>query len=104
VSPRDLRQLFNAGPYRTRIAEGRLIPQFLRNAHLDTPDDKGNPPCTYRQTIRYLDGDGNPVVEVFQYLLPDGGLGASGLPDPKRLWIGGEVLVAETETGFGAAM
>ena len=79
------------------IADGQLVAQFLRNAHLDAPDDKGNPRCTYRQTIRYRDRDGNPVVEVFQYLRPDGGFGGGGRPDPKRLWIGGEVLIAERE-------
>lgn len=93
----EIRRLFNEGPYPQMIAEGRLTTQFLRNAHLNAPDLKGNPPCTHRQTIRYLDSDGNPVVEIFQYLKPDGTLGASGLPDPKRLWMGGTVLIVESQ-------
>lgn len=79
------------------IADGLLVPEFLRNAHLDAPDDKGHPRCTYRQTIRYRDADGNPVALVFQYLLTDGTLGGSGRRDTKTMWIGGEVLLADTE-------
>ncbi len=97
VPESEIRRLFNEGPYLRMIAEGRLTPEFLRNAHLDVPDFKGNPPCTYRQTIRYLDSHGDPVVEVFQYLKPDGTLGASGLPDPKRLWVGGTVIIAQSQ-------
>src|SRR5262245_22652175 len=99
VSAIELRRLFNDGPYQAMIADGRLSPEFLRDAHLRAPDDKGHPACTRRQTIRYRDGDGNPVVLVFQYRLADGRLGGSGRPDPKRMWIEGEVLLAERERG-----
>jgi len=47
--------------------------------------------------IRYLDTLGDPVVEVFQYLRSDGTLGASGRPDPKRLWLQAEILIAERQ-------
>lgn len=82
------------------IADGRLVPEFLRNAHLEEPDEKGHPRCTYRQTIRFRDADGNPVALVFQYLLADGSLGGSGKRDPKKIWTDdGEVLLADTEGG-----
>lgn len=96
VPDAEIRRLFNDGPYRQMIAEGRLTPQYLRNAHLTAPE-KGNPPCTQRQMIRYLDAEKDPIVEVFQYLRPDQSLGATGMPDPKRLWYGGAVLIAESQ-------
>jgi len=97
TSANEIRRLFNEGSYREMIDDGRLIPEFLRNAHLKGPEAKGNPPCTFRQMIRYRDANGNPIVEVFQYLRPDRTLGPSGLSDPKRLWIGRTVLVAESQ-------
>ena len=98
VPASELRGCFNGGPYLTDIIAGRLRPQYLRDRHLEAPA-KGNPPCTRRQLIRYWDPDGNPVVEVFQYLREDGTLGASGRPDPKRLWRGGQVFIAKAEEG-----
>ena len=93
TAPQHLRQLFNSGPYMEWITQGALSLEYLRNDHLKAPDAKGNQPCTRRQMIRYLDAQGNPVVEVFQYLRRDGSLGASGRPDPKRLWVAdGRVL------------
>jgi hypothetical protein len=43
------------------------------------------PFCTRSQLISYLDDAGQEVARVHQYLQPDGTLGASGRPDPKRL-------------------
>ncbi len=76
------------------MENGQLTPFYLRDAHL-TQEERGNHLCTQRQMIRYLDPQGNPVVEVFQYLRADGTLGASGMPDPKRLWLNNEILIAE---------
>ena len=95
VADSEIRRLFNEGPYAQMIAEGRLRAQFLPNTHLDHPDKRGNPRCTFRQMIRYVDAEGDPVVEVFQYMRPDGTLGGSGRPDPKRLWVSRVVLIAE---------
>ena len=82
------------------IVKGLLIPQqpYLRDAHLKEPERKGEPWCTRGQMIRYLDPDGQWVVEVFQYLRPDGSLGASGKPDPKRIRIGSTIFIAESPT------
>ncbi len=39
--------------------------------------------------ISYLNGEGQRVFTVHQYLRPDGSIGGSGLPDPKFLVEGG---------------
>lgn len=44
--------------------------------------------------ISYLDTNGQEVARVHQYLQPDGTLGASGKPDPKRLLQGGVLYIA----------
>lgn len=80
--------MFNESGISKQITSGLLIPEYLRNDHLKHPEERGLPYCTRAQMIRYLDFSGQQVAEVFQYKRPDGNLGASGLPDPKRLWIG----------------
>ncbi|HEV8364995.1 MAG TPA: hypothetical protein VGQ52_15885 [Gemmatimonadaceae bacterium] len=45
------------------------------------------PAGTRSQIIAYHAFGGAMVAVVHQYLLPDGSIGASGLPDPKRLLI-----------------
>ena len=35
--------------------------------------------------VSFLDSDNNELARVHQYLRPDGTIGASGKPDPKRL-------------------
>jgi hypothetical protein len=106
VTESEIQDIFNAGPYRQLIENGQLTPHYLRNAHL-THVERGNHPCTQRQMIRYLDLQGDPVVEIFQYLRADGTLGASGKPDPKKLWLPNEILIVEPKkpegTGSGPA-
>ncbi len=42
--------------------------------------------------VLYSLPDSTPVALVHQYVRPDGTLGGSGLPDPKVLVVGNEVL------------
>lgn len=53
------------------------------------------PSCTRSQYVRYVDSDGRMVAEVHRYLRPDGTIGASGVPDPKRISFGGTLYVAD---------
>ena len=54
------------------------------------------PFCTKSQIIAYINGAGDNVVLLHRYLRTDGSLGASGLPDPKRLLHNGTLyFVAE---------
>jgi hypothetical protein len=43
--------------------------------------------------MAYDDASGVMVAVVHQYLRPDGSLGASGLPDPKRLLVNGILYI-----------
>lgn len=47
------------------------------------------PICNLSQIVAYFDDQGQEVARVHQYKLPDGTLGASGRPDPKRLLVDG---------------
>ena len=75
------------------IARGQLVPQIIRQG---SPDPrKGEPPGTKSQLIRYVDRAGQSVVLVHQYLRPNGTLGASGRPDPKRLRLGKVLYISK---------
>ena len=58
------------------------------------PHPRQGPPGTKSQYIRYFDANGEFVADVHQYLRPDGSLGASGRPDPKRMVVGDELWIA----------
>ena len=94
VTPDIIRRRFNKSQVPRMIAHGQLVPKCLRNGHLKGPEKRKYPEpyCTRSQTIRYCDSNGQWVVEVHQYLRPDGTLGASGKPDPKRLRVGNTVF------------
>ena len=91
----SIRRLFNESQYPDTIARGLLTPKLLRDDVLKEPGERGEPPGTRGQLVRYSDHNGRWVVEVFQYLRPDGTIGASGRPDPKRLRLGGKIYVAQ---------
>lgn len=93
VSAGQLRELFNRESYATRIATGHLIPKLLREGH-PAPPRSHEPPCTRSQIIAYFDRGGRKIVILHQYLRPDGSLGASGRPDPKKLYHEGVLYVA----------
>jgi len=94
VSPETIRGIFNNSQCSVRISKGLLVPQLLRDNVLQNPNLKGEPPGTRSQTIRYSDLAGQWVVVIHQYLRPDGSLGASGKPDPKRLRIGDTIFLS----------
>jgi len=79
------------------ITQARLRPHYLRNNHLKEPERVNEPLCTWGQTIRYLDDQGQWVVEVSRYFRTGGRIGGSGQPDPKRLRIGNLILIADTQ-------
>jgi len=84
ISLSYLRQLFNEGDYWLKTQDGRLKERLLRDRHPSSPKAPV-PLCTRSQLISYIDTDGQEIARVHQYLKPDGTLGASGKPDPKRL-------------------
>jgi hypothetical protein len=88
VSVEELRQLFNAGRFWERLLAGELRASLKREGH-PAPAASGQPYCTRSQEVFYFDLEGMEVARVHQYLRPDGLLGGSGRPDPKRLLQGG---------------
>ena len=80
------------------MASGALTVQMLWDRHLKKWAELEEPYCTQSQVLRYLAEDGRWLVEVHQYLRPDGGIGGSGRPDPKRLRLEDRIIVAEPTT------
>ena len=87
--------MFNNSQLPELIERGEITPRQLRDAHLEQPERVGESYCTRGQMLRYVDEGGTLLVEVFQYLRPDGSLGASGRPDPKRMRVGNEIWRVE---------
>ncbi len=94
-----IRQKFAESQYPEMIAKGELVPKYLRDKELKNPHNRRfpEPIGTKSQMIRYVDRSGKWFVEIHQYLRPDGTLGASGKPDPKRLKINDMIYIAKKE-------
>jgi len=60
---------------------------FKVNRHKPASAESGQPLGTMSQEISYFE-NGVEIVRVHQFVLPDGSLGGSGLPDPKRIYEG----------------
>jgi hypothetical protein len=85
VDPAEICAIFNEGRYWERAQSGEFSQVILEDRHPSLM--KANEPyCTLSQSVSYRDANGNEVVRVHQYLRPDQTIGASGRPDPKRLW------------------
>ncbi len=82
--------MFNDGHYWCRAQRGELRQYLKRNGH-PSPPLANEPDCTHSQLIIYYDQQGNEVARVHQYLRPDGTIGLSGRPEPKRLIAGGVI-------------
>lgn len=85
--------MFNDGNYLARVTSGELSTRIVRQRHPAAPKAQV-PFCTWSQIIAFLDRNGDEVALAHQYLQPDGTLGASGFPDPKRLLKDGTLYVA----------
>jgi hypothetical protein len=94
-----MRELFNAGRFVERAERGELLLRpYPRRKSSVTPLHRGQPAGTLSQLVDYWDGDA-VVARAFQYLRPDGSIGASGRPDPKVLVMEAEVLLADDVPG-----
>jgi len=92
--------MFNDGDFEARAATGELRPVVATDRHPSAP--KAHVPyCTRSQIVLYLDPAGAEVAAVHRYLKPDGTLGGSGRPDPKRLLKDGVLYVAWWEPRAG---
>jgi hypothetical protein len=84
VTPEIIRQIFNENNLPKKAADGQIKQRLARNAHPELPP-KREPYCTHSQIVFYYDENYEFLAVVHQYMRPDGSIGASGLPDPKKL-------------------
>jgi hypothetical protein len=90
ITPSEMQTMFNEGTYWERAQRGEFSVVALEDRH-PTLTAANEPHCTHSQMLSYRDSSGNEVARVHQYLRPDGQIGASGKPDPKRLYKDGEL-------------
>lgn len=87
ISVDEMRQRFNGSGYWEKVKSGQWTAVVMRsNVSSALP----------RETVEitslmlsYRDEDGREMARVHQYERPDGSIAASGLPDPKRLFLDG---------------
>lgn len=84
-----LRRVFNEGHYWERAESGEF--QVVVESERPARPQANEPPGTLSQMVWYLDRAGTRVALVHQYRRPDGSLGGSGRPDPKRLLVEDEI-------------
>lgn len=81
-----------------RIQRGELLEIIVSEG---TPRAEAKEPAgTRSQRIEYWESTGRElrkVAFIHRYLRPDGTLGASGMPDPKRVFYNGEIFAAHVE-------
>jgi hypothetical protein len=80
----EMQKMFNEGGFWEKTKTGELTTVILEQRH-PALTAANEPHCTYSQMVSYRDSANNEVARVHQYLRPDGAIGASGKPDPKRL-------------------
>jgi hypothetical protein len=86
ITETELRKLFN-DHYLDRINAGEIREIVLRGAERHPSPMLANEPyCTRSQEVSYIDpATDDEVARAHRYLRPDGTIGASGRPDPKRV-------------------
>ena len=78
--------MFNDGRYHERSLDGALSLEVLADGHPAAPLAP-EPICTRSQYVAYIDPQtGQKVAEAHLYRRVDGTIGASGRPDPQRIW------------------
>jgi hypothetical protein len=90
ISATEMQKIFNDGEYWERSKRGELLVVPLEDRH-PAFTLANEPYCTRSQMLSFRDADGNEVARVHQYLRPNGNIGASGRPDPKRIFKDGEL-------------
>ena len=79
----QMRTIFNEGRYWERVQTGELTMRINRDTH-PTRTKAKEPYCTRTQEISILDANGFELARAHRYVRPDGEIGASGKPDPRR--------------------
>ena len=95
IAANEIRQLFNEIIY-PQVMQGELVARVKRDKHPSRTKAK-EPFCTRSQLVAYYDAQGMEVARAHQNRRPDGTLGASGKPDPKRIVVNGVCYSLDTE-------
>ena len=90
VLPTDLRKIFNDGRYHERVLANELLAVVEREG--PAAPGANQEPGTVSRTVWYFDLQMQRVALVHEYRKPDGSLGGSGRPDPKRILLDDEIL------------
>jgi len=98
VTPETIRQAFNSCQLWQRLKSGELYQTVFSERHPDPPT-KSEPLCTWSQMCVYWTQNGQPIAMVHQYLRPDGTIGGSGKPDPKRILVENKLLAVRARRG-----
>ena len=88
--------MFNDGKYTERAAAGEFRIVVAKSRVTQMTHIRNWVPGTESQEIHFLDSKGDIVVKAHRFLRPDGQLAASGLVDPKRIFLNGEIFALET--------
>ena len=92
ISAPEMRAKFNQRNFDSALRSGTVVAVSLYRAPADPAQNQ--PRGTMSLMLSYRDArSGAELARVHQYLRPDGTLGGSGLPDPKRLLDDGVVYV-----------
>lgn len=98
VAEEIIQQLFNRGQYQERLLRGELRTVVIKSRppkNLPPGEPQpfwGEPPGTLSQVLAYKERNGNTVAIVHRYWRPNGTIGASGKPDPKRLYLADRIV------------
>ena len=85
ISATEMQKMFNEGGCWEKLRTGEITAVLLEDRH-PSLTAANEPFCTRSQMVSYRDANNQEIARVHQYLRTDGTLGASGKPDPKRLF------------------
>jgi hypothetical protein len=86
----ELCKLFNDGGFLEKVASGELTLIVKKSRITKMTDIRNWIPGTESQEVHLVDANNNLVVKAHRFLRPDGQLAASGMLDPKRVFVGGK--------------
>lgn len=87
--------MFNEEQFEERVKKGE-IKVVLIHSGIPSPE-VGLPSGSRTEMISYRDINGLELARAHQYVLPDGTIGASGQPDPKRILKDGKLYRIEKD-------
>jgi len=90
VDPTELRRIFNDGQYYDRVVRNEWTERI--ESERPARPEAGQVAGTMSRMVWYFDESGSSIALVHEYRAPDGSLGGSGRPDPKRISLDNEIL------------